>query len=152
MCLEVGTGTGRNMAYYDPKKVKSVIFTDRNRDMMLEAKEKQDDASTRKCHVDVVQFALADIENLLQEHDGNGKRVARQETAIASSDSIDIEKEGETRFGPALRTYNRFPPQSFDTVVSTFSLCSCRDPVVALKVGLLFVLISRKFYHQTRQN
>lgn len=41
--------------------------------------------------------------------------------------------EDETRFGPALRQVQKIAPGSFDTVVDTFGLCSCHDPVKALQ-------------------
>ncbi len=106
--LEVSAGTGRNLQYYDDDKVTSVVCTDRNRDMLLEAMEKANNLN--------VTFAVADVLDLASPH--------------ASMAAITKE---DGPYGPALRQLVHFPENHFDTVVDSFGLCSCADPVHAIR-------------------
>ena len=119
LTLEVSSGTGRNLPYYDAEKVSSLICSDTSREMLLEAAGKVD-AST----LPPVQFCIANVEHLTSD-----------------APSMDVPFD-ETPFGPLLRHTTVFEPGKFDTVVDTFGLCSCSDPeqaiqemVAALKPG-----------------
>lgn len=107
--LEVSAGTGRNLPYYDAGKVTSLICSDTNREMLLEATEK-----VKASRLSDVRFCIANAEKLTSE------------TAI---DGVST----ETKYRPLLRNATVFPPNYFDTVVDTFGLCSCSDPRQAVK-------------------
>ena len=116
--LEVSTGTGRNLTYYDGKKVETLTCSDKSREMLLEATEK----AKKECMVKNIKFCIADVLNL---------------TDAESTDSTSKKKaknpEIPSRYGPLLRDQVVFPENHFDTVVDTFGLCSCEDPVKAVK-------------------
>ncbi|WPT13064.1 Methyltransferase OMS1 [Picochlorum sp. SENEW3] len=115
--LEVSAGTGRNFKYYDTDKVTSLICTDRNRDMLLEAKEKSGDLN--------VTFAVADVLDLTSGHDSVNRGGG------GMGDAQTVKEHGP--YGPALRQPVQFPENHFDTVVDSFGLCSCADPVHAVR-------------------
>jgi len=124
--LEVAVGTGRNMKYYKPNLITSLTCVDRNREMLLEAKEK---AGVLGEGVPV-RFALANVERLLPvgQHGDGGD--------FDDDNNSDNGEDPMTPYGPALRKEVCFDPsrQQFDTIVESFGLCSCSDPVLALKV------------------
>eukprot|EP00890_Picochlorum_soloecismus_P006603 jgi/Picsp_1/768/NSC_04257-R1_protein integral to the mitochondrial membrane len=123
--LEVSAGTGRNLKYYDPSKVKSLTVTDRAREMLLEAKDKLGTVS-----IDGVRLALADVQSLSGDTGRKENSKIGEETAEKKKE--EEEEEEETPFGPALRHFATFQQECFDSVVDTFGLCSCSDPVKAL--------------------
>ena len=130
--LEVSAGTGRNIKYYDPSKVKSLTITDRARDMLLEAKDKLGTAA-----IESVRLALADVQCLSSDNQviKNNIIVSRKNNKIERNNVVaeeEEEEEEETPFGPALRVAATFHQDCFDSVVDTFGLCSCADPVKAL--------------------
>lgn len=109
--LEVSSGTGRNLKYYDENKVSSLICSDSNREMLLEAAEK-----AKESKVPDVQFCIANAEQL------------------TSTDNPSMPDDAnESPYGPLLRKTHEFSPGQFDTVVDTFGLCSCSDPDLAIK-------------------
>ncbi len=113
---------GRNLRFYRGVKL---TLADTNRDMLIEATAKIRDAEG--IEVQGVQLALADSEDILDVSGrpasaGNGDRGG--EAAVASQ---------ITERQRLLRSMQKFPPESFDTVVDTFGLCSCSDPRTALE-------------------
>ncbi|KAI8909659.1 S-adenosyl-L-methionine-dependent methyltransferase [Gorgonomyces haynaldii] len=82
--LEVSCGTGRNLDFYEPKKISHLTLADASLNMLKTAFEKQKGRMKAEC-------VKMNAEQLL------------------------------------------FPPESFDTVVDTFGLCSHADPVKALE-------------------
>ena len=131
--LEVSAGTGRNLPYYSSPTVKSLTLTDTSREMLMRAHEKHATAEKNgKAQVQNVSFCLADIEKLCSD--------GANTNAVIESDQVEDEN---TRFGPALRTTRHLHPGTFDTVIDTFGLCSCENPVKALKVGIFI----NKSYH-----
>ena len=93
--------------------------------MLIEATAKLRDAEG--IEVDDVQLALADSEDILDKNKqppSNGNIGNGGETAAAGQ---------ITEQQRLLRSLRKFPPESFDTVVDTFGLCSCSDPRKALE-------------------
>lgn len=157
--LEVSAGTGRNLSYYySSPNVSSVTLTDASREMLLRAHEKYSEAvaKAKKKEKDGVvprtSFLLADVENLCLETDGDAggsktKAQALTEDRIPRKGAVERikpaniepppaqqeEDEPLTRYDPALKTVHQLTPSSYDTVVDTFGLCSCEDPVKALQ-------------------
>lgn len=130
--LEVSAGTGRNLPYYSSPAVKSLTLTDTSREMLLRAHEKQTAAAEKgKSGVPKVSFCLADVEKLCSENANND--------VLADSEQQGDE---ETRFGPALRSMRQLHAGQYNTVVDTFGLCSCEDPVKALKVRIELIFKS----------
>ena len=120
--VEVSAGTGRNLPYYSPTTVKSLTMTDTSREMLLRAHEKYEAAVEKSGDsLSNVSFYLADVEQLCS-------------TENVDSENKTVEDEEVTRFGPKLRSIRRLPPAAFDTVVDTFGLCSCENPLQALHV------------------
>jgi len=154
--LEVSAGTGRNLTYYSRSpEIKSVTLTDASREMLLRAHEKYSAAASEReakmknndKSVPKTSFLLADVENLCKEtrvrpsadqpsadslHTGT-----KEATATTTTDGLQNSKpqleEPITRFGPALKTLHQFSPNTYDTVIDTFGLCSCANPVKALR-------------------
>jgi len=123
--LEVAAGTGRNLSYYKASKARSLTLTDSSREMLMRAYEKHTSDAKHGSSSFPVTFALADAQHLCAAQ------------SPGNTDSIDSKKD-DAKFGPALRSKKTFSSHScFDTVVSTFGLCSCSDPVKALKVSFL---------------
>ena len=158
--LEVSAGTGRNLSYYyKSPNISSVTLTDASREMLLRAHEKYSEAVAKaekkenKNGVPRTYFLLADVENLCLdtnkdsrgtnavEQSLNGDRIPRkgEEERIKAAPKIEPppaqqeEDEPLTRYGPALKTVHQLTPGAYDTVVDTFGLCSCEDPVKALR-------------------
>jgi methyltransferase OMS1 len=116
--LEVSTGTGRNLTYYHGDKVETLTCSDKSREMLLEATEK----AKKECMVKNINFCIADVLNLTDA-----------ETIGSNSNTNAKTPETSSRYGPLLRDTVVFPESHFDTVVDTFGLCSCEDPVKAIK-------------------
>lgn len=134
--LEVAAGTGRNLKYYHSPAVKSLTLIDTSREMLLRAYDKHKEAVEKGGTRVPVRVALADVQNLCAQ----GAGALQGESATRPLDN-----EESTKYGPALRSTTSFPPQSlFDTVVDTFGLCSCSDPLQALKVRSLAVAVLYK--------
>jgi methyltransferase OMS1 len=121
--LEVGAGTARNLKYYKPAQVSSLTLSDGAPAMLRTAFDKHRAAGTRLAALPV-RFALADAQDLC----------ATPAPGAAPSPSPPAAGAPARAFGPAADgPPERFPPASFDTVVSTFTLCSYDDPVAALR-------------------
>lgn len=120
--LEVSTGTGRNMPYYKPQHVSSVIMTDTSRDMLWHAVQKHSKQNPKL----PATFCLADAQQMLSEprHKGDSLDEGMLDTKKASSS-----------FAASRPKLESFSPAQFDTVVDTFGLCSHADPKAALQVG-----------------
>ncbi len=126
LCLHLtvrlyGPLQGRNLPYYSVAKL---TLADTNRDMLIEASAKLRDAEGE---VQGVQLALADSEDILDESPrpaltGHGDPGGEASVAGQISEQQRL-----------LRSMQKFPPESFDTVVDTFGLCSCKDPRTALE-------------------
>jgi methyltransferase OMS1 len=155
--LEVSAGTGRNLSYYNSPNIRSITLTDASREMLLRAHEKYSEAVEKKAEqksstisVPKTSFLLADVENLCSETPGGiasqnsskqannniekeEEEVDKREAAASLENSNQLEEEQSTRFGPALKVVHKLSPNTYDTVIDTFGLCSCSDPVKALK-------------------
>jgi methyltransferase OMS1 len=116
--LEVSAGTARNLLYYSGGQVRSLTVTDANPEMLARAFDKHRAGEGAGMGAPV-RFCLANAERLVSAEQGT-----KQGGGGASSGG---------GFGPALDELRSFQPGSFDTVVDTFGLCSCRDPVAALR-------------------
>jgi len=152
--LEVSAGTGRNMSYYSSSsEIRSVTLTDASREMLLRAHEKYSAAvskgeTKKNKNVPETSFLLADVENLCLETrarpsdepraDVRLHEETKQATPTATiADRVQNSKaqveERMTRFGPELKTVHQIVPHTYDTVIDTFGLCSCANPVKALR-------------------
>ena len=144
--LEVSAGTGRNVPYYRAPQVASVLMTDASRPMLLQAAEKAASLSPAKERTTTtphMTFCLADVQHLCADDtsgDGNSININNKSSnpdsvgdVVATQPSIPGVEAETTKYGPALRRLHTLPPESYDTVVDTFGLCSCEDPVQALK-------------------
>ncbi|RUS31883.1 hypothetical protein BC938DRAFT_476826 [Jimgerdemannia flammicorona] len=100
--LEVSAGTGRNFPYYVPDQISSLTITDCNSTMLSEARSKFTQYA-QKFHDTFVSFQTADAEHL--------------DTITSPSSSPPNPSSA---------------PSKYDTVIDTFGLCSCADPVAAL--------------------
>lgn len=109
--LEVGAGTGRNSAYYDLKKCKSITMLDQSQEMLDIARNKF------KC--------------------------MRSKQSLMGSLSLGNSTDCSTVAHPSYKAC-RFvaqsahepilsPPNGFDTIIQTMSLCSISDPVSLLR-------------------
>jgi methyltransferase OMS1 len=115
--LEVGAGTARNLKYYKPAQVSSLTLSDGAPAMLRAAFDKHRAAGARLAALPV-RFA----------------RVDAQDLCAAPAPSPPVAGAPARAFGPdADGPPERLPPASFDTVVSTFTLCSYDDPVAALR-------------------
>lgn len=72
-----------------------------------------------------VRFTLADAQTLSPGGSGGS----------SSGDLQQPQQIEQPSFGPQLAAPEGFRPGQFDTVVDTFGLCSCDDPVGALQVN-----------------
>ncbi len=113
---------GRNLGYY---RGVELTLADANRDMLIEASAKLRDPEG--IQVQGVELALADSEDILDE----SKRPALTGTTGTSGKSVAAGQITEQQ--RLLRSLRKFPPESFDTVVDTFGLCSLSDPRKALE-------------------
>jgi methyltransferase OMS1 len=152
--LEVSAGTGRNLRYYTSPDIRSVTLTDASREMLLRAHEKYSAAvaeaeksEKKENTLPRTSFLLADVANLCVEGSGGSNNALNNDQSIANRreegaageetaenlNSNDLVVEPTTRFGPALKTVHQLSPSTYDTVVDTFGLCSCENPVQALQ-------------------
>ena len=123
--LEVSAGTGRNLKYYDLHcGVQSLTLTDGNKQMLQTAYDKFRDMG--KEPQARVRFTLADAQSLSSSGAGSSSDVPQEAPPQTA--------QQEPCFGPQVQAPAAFAPQQFDYVVDTFGLCSCDDPVQALKV------------------
>lgn len=120
--LEVSCGTLRNLAYYSSPAVTSLTFVDSSREMLLQAYDKH--KSTKSSTTIPASFVLADVQHLCS---CPGSRTEPFPSESQTSPT--------TRFGPMLRNQQTMDESSFDTVVDTFGLCSCENPLQALQVS-----------------
>lgn len=113
--LEVACGTGRNIKYLDPNRIKSVTFLDSSENMMeiTYKKFKKDFPTFKKA-----AFVVGKAENLVDLAKGN--EVASDPKLEGDNRDINVVKEGSARV-------------QYDTIVEAFGLCSHEDPVRALK-------------------
>ncbi len=135
--LEVSAGTGRNLPYYKYEQLKSLTLTDSSKYMLWHASQKYRDkqAAAKKSSLPV-SFFLSDAENL-----SNPRPAAAMPRRALDSPRQPSDVEAPAESGQqsevsgvfATRTH-AYPANTFDTVVDTFGLCSHRDPVQALKV------------------
>lgn len=80
--LEVSAGTGRNLPYYDLRRLRSLTLTDTSRHMLVNAADKFEALAAKRGQAvpaAPVQFELADAQNL----------VAKPDTSSSSSSSGD---------------------------------------------------------------
>lgn len=121
--LEVSCGTGRNLKYFDLRSgsaISSLTLTDSNREMLQHAWDKYRDMMRLEPAVPV-RFTLADAQAL---SGGSG---------AAAGDAAPSPPPRAPGFGPQFAAPETFATAQFDTVVETFGLCSCSDPVQSLK-------------------
>ena len=143
--LEVSAGTGRNLPYYDLRRLRSLTLTDTSRHMLVNAADKYAEmgASTGSARV---RFELADAQHLAATPDsssGSSESSSRAHAAAGAAQQPPEARQPQEQMQgavgaphrPQLRQQQTFPPRSFDCVVDTFGLCSQQDPVTALKVG-----------------
>lgn len=142
--LEVSCGTGRNLPYYlHTANMTSLTLSDASRPMLAQAFDKHRSAAAAEGGLGVpLRFCLADAEQLCSgsrsSGSSGGTAAAAGKAAAAEGDAPFSESSTTAqapRFGPALTQTQHFLPGSFDTVIDTFGLCSCRDPVKALQVN-----------------
>lgn len=128
--LEVCAGTSRNMRYYKfSNGVSSITLAEPSREMLAEARQKAIKLSEGSKGKDLprMNFVLARAETLVL-------RGEQGERSFGPSDAFDFNVDNENSSStPPLPAPGRFPPNSFDTVVDTFGLCSVEDPQAALK-------------------
>ncbi|EFN59364.1 hypothetical protein CHLNCDRAFT_137827 [Chlorella variabilis] len=141
--LEVSAGTGRNLPYYDLRRLRSLTLTDTSRHMLVNAADKYAEmgASTGSARV---RFELADAQHLAATPDsssGSSESSSRAHAAAGAAQQPPEARQPQEQMQgavgaphrPQLRQQQTFPPRSFDCVVDTFGLCSQQDPVTALK-------------------
>ena len=135
---------GRNLGYYGNVKL---TLADSNRDMLIEAAAKLRDE--KNCQVKDVEVVLADSEDIVEEStrtdvtsatvSANASATtpattpATNPVATSTTRSIPIAPKNDGTAERMLRSLRKFPPESFDTVVDTFGLCSLADPGKALQ-------------------
>ena len=101
--MEVGAGTGRNLDYYPQKYLKEVVLTDASDQMLLKARDK------------IVEQNKKNSSNFFGTVKNEGNSLFKVFVANA---------ENMTKY---------YKENTFDTVVSTFTLCSFDDPVEVLR-------------------
>lgn len=101
--LEVGAGTGRNLDYYPQRYIKEVVLTDTSDQMLLKARDK----------------------------------IIEQNKKNSSSFFGTVKNKGDDVFkafvADAKTMTKYYKENTFDTIVSTFTLCSFDDPVEVLR-------------------
>jgi methyltransferase OMS1 len=159
--LEVSAGTGRNLPYYNHTRLRSLTLTDTSRAMLVNAADKHAAQVAPGADAAHVRFELADAQHLTSLASSSSNSSGGSDRNLSSAPLADIaalqgqegsEVQQDEQVAPApasaaaaaatvrrppLRQQRTFPPHSFDVVVDTFGLCSQRDPVTALKAGLL---------------
>lgn len=113
--LEVACGTGRNIKYLDPNRIKSVTFLDASENMMeiTYKKFKKDYPTFKKA-----AFVVGKAENLVDL--AKGDEVPSEPQLEGDNKDINVVEKGSARV-------------QYDTIVEAFGLCSHEDPVKALK-------------------
>ena len=101
--LEVGAGTGRNLNYYPIGQVKEVVLTDVSDQMLLQAREK------------IIELNKKNNSSFFSK--SNDKDGGPFKVFVADATNMTKFYKGNT----------------FDTIVSTFTLCSFDDPVEVLR-------------------
>ena len=147
--LEVSAGTGRNLPYYDPRRLRSLTLTDTSRHMLVNAADKFEALAAQQgwaAQAAPVRFELADAQRLVAKPEASSSSGSSNSGSSSSSGgssgggssgSASAAAEPQPAGAPhrpPLREPCTFPPHTFDVVVDTFGLCSQQDPVTALKV------------------
>uniref|UniRef100_A0A061SI55 Methyltransferase OMS1, mitochondrial n=1 Tax=Tetraselmis sp. GSL018 TaxID=582737 RepID=A0A061SI55_9CHLO len=114
--LEVSAGTGRNLAYYPYHQMTTLTLSDASSPMLEIARDKVVKLTDEKCLADIT-LCTARVEDLLQ-----------CESSMCSPDRDCIHPSSVIQPCDV-----PFKPESYDTVVDTFGLCSHSDPVEALR-------------------
>lgn len=104
--LELGGGTGRNLGYYPPGRVKSIVVTDSNPNMLLETAKKGRQRGMTVVEVGDLQ-PETETDSETKEAGGLG--------IVLTVEQVDAHRLP-------------FDDNSFDTVVDTFGLCSYARP------------------------
>ena len=149
--LELGVGTGRNFAYYNPSTCRSVTAIDFSYEMLKFAREKLEKDHSSSA---VLRYFPSSPNTLSLSSLSPTLRAF----ATAQSQSQPISSTVSTIYlSPASPIFNTSPPKeeknqkiifnfeqadarclpfsdnSFDTVVETFSICSYEEPIESLK-------------------
>jgi methyltransferase OMS1 len=103
--LESAVGTGRNLAWYDAKKVRSLTMVDRSKEMLEICRRKWERESDKKKSAIKTSFLVGDL----------------------SAEGMDAELH------PPNDNEQPDPLKKFDMVVESNGLCSTEDPVKLLK-------------------
>lgn len=152
--LEVSTGTGRNLRYYH--NVRSLTLTDASREMLLQAWDKySNDGSQRRGNYFPVTIARVNVERLTRDRSFDAIRRSNdgqeEDEVWKGSDDTGVHEEALRPLSdkeidristidvqqrrPDITRMRAIAEGEYDTVVDTFGLCSCDDPVQALKVS-----------------
>lgn len=117
--LEIAAGTGRNLPSYhyrylqDPEKINRIVLVDKAPSMLEQSKNKWSGIIEGKW-TSLSHYLLSHFYQLFY-----GVSTTKLPAEFYAQDAQDLG--------------NLFPPNSFDTVVDTFGLCSFHDPISVLK-------------------
>eukprot|EP00048_Salpingoeca_helianthica_P025165 m.38197 g.38197 ORF g.38197 m.38197 type:complete len:325 (+) comp9941_c0_seq2:14-988(+) len=136
--LEVAVGTGRNLSYLTDK-ASTLTLTDRNGPMLSVALEKLGVPTSQQATAPAITTTVTPSHSpSLTSSSASPASPSLTDSTVTSTSSWEgFSKVGANKTPLRARVASveqlPFSDNSFDTVVDTFGLCSCVDPVVALR-------------------